>query len=51
MKVLVLNGSPRPKGNTAQMIGAFKAGAEAAGHQVDVVDVCRKNIHGCLACE
>ena len=51
MKVLVLNGSPRPKGNTAQMIGAFKAGAEAAGHTVDVVDVCRKNIHGCLACE
>lgn len=51
MRVLVLNGSPRPKGNTAQMIAAFKAGAEAAGHQVDVVDVCRKNIHGCLACE
>ena len=51
MKVLVLNGSPRPKGNTAQMIAAFKAGAEAAGHHVDVVDVCRKNIRGCLACE
>ena len=51
MKVLVLNGSPRPKGNTAQMIGALKGGAEAAGHHVDVVDVCRKNIHGCLACE
>lgn len=33
------------------MIGAFKTGAEAKGHQVDVVDVCRKNIHGCLACE
>lgn len=51
MRVLVLNGSPRPKGNTAQMIAAFKEGAEAAGHAVDVVNVCSKNIHGCLACE
>ena len=51
MKVLVLNGSPRPKGNTAQMIAAFKAGAESKGHTVCVVDVCRKNIRGCLACE
>ncbi len=51
MKILVLNGSPRPKGNTRQMIDAFSKGAAQAGHQVDVVDVCRKNIHGCLACE
>lgn len=51
MKILVLNGSPRQKGNTAQMTAAFREGAEAAGHQVDVVDVCRKKIAGCLACE
>ena len=51
MNILVLNGSPRPKGNTAQMIGAFKDGAESAGHKVDIVDVCRKKIAGCLACE
>lgn len=51
MNILVLNGSPRPKGNTRQMIDAFSAGATQAGHHVDVVDVCKKNIHGCLACE
>ena len=51
MRILVLNGSPRPKGNTKQMIEAFQKGAEAAGHQVDVADVCRMKIGGCLACE
>ena len=51
MRILVLNGSPRPKGNTKQMVDAFREGAESAGHQVDVVDVCRKKIAGCLACE
>lgn len=51
MNILVLNGSPRPKGNTKQMIGAFQEGAAAAGHRVNVVDVCQKQIGGCLACE
>jgi multimeric flavodoxin WrbA len=51
MKIIVLNGSPRPKGNTAAMIRAYKAGAESAGHTVTVFDVCRMNIGGCLACE
>ena len=51
MKILVLNGSPRPRGNTKQMTEAFRAGALSAGHQVDVVDVCRLHINGCVACE
>ncbi|MDE7327432.1 MAG: flavodoxin family protein [Lachnospiraceae bacterium] len=51
MRILVLNGSPRPKGNTKQMIESFQEGAQAAGHQVDVADVCRMKIGGCLACE
>ena len=51
MKILILNGSPRPKGNTATMIQAYKTGAESAGHSVTVFDVCRMNIRGCLACE
>lgn len=51
MKILVLNGSPRPKGNTKQMIEAFQEGAAASGHQMDIVDVCQKRIAGCLACE
>lgn len=51
MKILVLNGSPRPNGSTSQMVAAFKEGAREAGHQVDVVEVCKKKIGGCLACE
>lgn len=51
MRILVLNGSPRPRGNTKQMVGAFREGAESVGNQVDVVDVCKKKIAGCLACE
>ena len=51
MRILVLNGSPRPNGNTKGMVEAFREGAVTAGHQVDVVDVCRLKIGGCLACE
>ena len=51
MKILVLNGSPRPNGNTKSMIKAFQEGAESARHQVDVEDVCLMKINGCLACE
>ena len=51
MKILVLNGSPRPKGNTAALVEAFAAGARESGHQVHVIPVCRKRIAGCLACE
>lgn len=51
MNILVLNGSPRPQGNTWKMVTAFRESAEKAGHKVNVVNVCRKNIKGCLACE
>jgi multimeric flavodoxin WrbA len=33
------------------MITAFCEGLEAAGHEWDVYDICKMNIHGCLACE
>ncbi len=51
MRILILNGSPRLNGNTKQMIGAFCEGLETAGHAYDVIDACRMNIRGCLACE
>ncbi len=51
MKITVLNGSPRLKGNTARMVKVFKEAAEVAGHDVKVFDVCKMEIHGCLACE
>ncbi len=51
MKIAVLNGSPRPKGNTAALIDEFKAGAESAGHQVSVLQVGTMSINGCKGCE
>ena len=51
MNILVLNGSPRPNGNTKQMIDAFTKGAVSASHRVNVIDVCKKEIKGCIACE
>jgi len=38
-------------GNTAAMVAAFTEGAREAGHEVTVVEVCKKSIAGCLACE
>ncbi|EOS60791.1 hypothetical protein C815_01042 [Firmicutes bacterium M10-2] len=51
MKILVLNGSPRQSGNTVAMIDAFSQEAVKNGHEITIVDVCRKKIGGCLACE
>lgn len=51
MNILVLNGSPRANGNTAAMVKAFVEGAGENGHAITVVDVCKKKIAGCLACE
>lgn len=51
MNILVLNGSPRPHGNTAAMVAEFVKGAGERGHKITVVPVCQKKIAGCLACE
>ena len=51
MKVLILQASPRDNGNTAWMAEEFKKAAEAAGHDVTLVNVAKKKIAGCLACE
>lgn len=51
MNILVLNGSPRVKGNTAAMVEAFSHGAKEAGNDVIVFEVCKKQIAGCKGCE
>ena len=48
MKVLILQGSPRANGNTAWMAEVYKKAAEAAGHEVTLVNVSRKKIAGCF---
>ena len=49
-QILILNGSPRIHGNTAALIDAFTAGAEAAGHTVARFDLAALDIHGCRGC-
>ena len=50
MKILVITGSPRQKGNTFAMVDAFTASAEAMGHEVVRFDAAMLNIGGCRAC-
>ncbi|MDO4271291.1 MAG: NAD(P)H-dependent oxidoreductase [Eubacteriales bacterium] len=49
-KICILNGSPRPNGNTKELIKRFTAGAEAAGHEAACFDLQKMDIHGCLGC-
>ena len=34
-KIVILNGSPRKKGNTSALVKAFTQGAESVGHSVN----------------
>ena len=51
MNILILNGSPRPNGNTSAMVDALVAGAKENHHNISVVPICQKKIAGCIACE
>ena len=50
MKIVVLMGSPNRKGSTAILAEEFMKGARAAGHETDLADVCRADIHPCTGC-
>jgi len=49
-KIVVLNGSPRRKGNTSALVREFTKGAESAGHTVTEFFLDSMNIHGCKGC-
>ena len=48
--IVVVMGGGRPKGNTAQLVGAFVKGAEEAGHLVEKVSLLKTEVKGCLGC-
>ena len=50
MRVLMINGSPRPKGNTAIALDEMVKLFEAEGIETDVVQIGNKDIRGCIAC-
>ena len=49
-KIVILNGSPRRKGNTAALTAALREGAESAGHTVTEFFLGSMDIHGCRGC-
>lgn len=50
MKVLMLNGSPRPNGNTAIALKEMEKIFTAEGVEVETVQLGNKDIRGCIAC-
>ena len=50
MKILVLTGSPRRKGNSNTLAAKFIEGAKEAGHEVFRFDAAEKDVHPCIAC-
>ena len=50
MKVLILNGSPRPDGNTAVAVNELTKVFGQEGIDTEVVNIGNKDIRGCVAC-
>ncbi len=49
-KIVVLNGSPRPNGNTSALVKKFAEGAQEVGNEVVEFQLSRMKINGCLGC-
>ena len=49
-KIIILNGSPRRKGNTAALTAEFTRGAKEAGNEVTEFFLGEMNINGCKGC-
>ena len=50
MKILMLNGSPRPHGNTAAALEEMEKVFAAEGLETEVIHVGNRDIRGCIAC-
>ncbi|MCP4672325.1 MAG: flavodoxin family protein [Desulfobacula sp.] len=50
MKIIALQGSPRKKGNTARVLEWIEEELQSSGHEIEIIYLNSKNIHGCLAC-
>ena len=50
MKITIIFGSPRKKGNTASLLSPFMDELKKAGAELEYFDVYEKSIAGCRAC-
>lgn len=49
-KVVLLNGSPRPEGNTAAVVKECARVIEAKGVETEIISLAGKKIESCVAC-
>lgn len=50
MKIIVLFGSPNADGSTKIITDSFVKGATESGHDCEILDVCKMNVHPCIGC-
>lgn len=50
MKVVALNGSPRPAGNSSKVIETLAASLAAEGMETEILQVGSQSIRGCIGC-
>jgi len=50
-KILILSGSSRKNGNTQLMAEAFAKECSDSGNEVNIIELCTKQINDCLACD
>lgn len=48
--ILIVLGGGRSNGNTAQLVNAFKKGADEAGHKVELISLQKYQVNGCIGC-
>jgi hypothetical protein len=51
MKILVLEGSPHKNGTSNTLANEFIRGAKESGHEIEIYDAAKGNIHPCLGCD
>lgn len=51
LKVLMLNGSPKPQGNTALALREMEGIFAASGVEYETVQIGNKAVRGCIACK
>lgn len=49
-KILVIQGGGKAKGNNAQLVSSFVAGAEESGHSAEVILLLKNEVKGCMGC-
>ena len=49
-KIFAVNGSPRPQGNTAAMLGAVLEVCAQAGFETELYQAGKREVRGCMAC-